>query len=325
MRKPVLALCRYPTKVLFVDDNKSFLSAVKLATASRIYGVAHHDPIKGLEYVNSYGLGAASHLSASISSKKLDGEGRIQHLFNAAVRTPIDQQRFAEVSVVVVDYDMPDINGLDFCLRIKNPHIKKILLTGHAGADEAVQAFNDGLINYYISKADARLFEKLLEVIAHMQAQYFVDVSSAIKLQVVDHNKSLFCDEVLSDYLAKIVAEHKISEYYFSTHPTRYELRSANGQASWLLIYSRDELNEHIRIIKEEAGPTWLIEQLGTGLYVPYFPSSDGFYDQELGVESTQLYPAEVLEGLTRYYCCHVARETQAISMDSVPKGGAYH
>ena len=59
-----------------------------------------------------------------------------------------------EVSLVISDYNMPLMNGLDFLKEIKEryPHILTIMLTGQAELDIAVQAINEAGVYKFIQK-----------------------------------------------------------------------------------------------------------------------------------------------------------------------------
>ena len=55
-----------------------------------------------------------------------------------------NSERFAQISVVITDYAMPEMDGVDFLRQIKHSEIKRILLTGVADEKIAVKAFNWG-------------------------------------------------------------------------------------------------------------------------------------------------------------------------------------
>jgi len=59
-----------------------------------------------------------------------------------------------EVSLVISDYNMPGMNGLDFLKTIKElyPHILSIMLTGQAEIQIAVQAINEAGVYKFIQK-----------------------------------------------------------------------------------------------------------------------------------------------------------------------------
>lgn len=312
--KPELALCYYPTSVAFIDDNRNFLAAIELSMGNQLNCISFTDPIRALNHANNLNnVNWNAHNSTDYAYYS-DSEQFIKNTLNLSVNRISDNGRYNEISVVVVDYDMPEMNGLEFCRKLKNPNIKKILLTGQAGSDEAISAFNDNVIDYYIKKSDADLHKNLLRAIFDLQNRYFIDISSYIKIRAIDNKKLLFNDSKLSEYFAKILQDNEVVEYYFMTNPPRYKLRSKSGETSNFLVYSRSDLNEQIRVIKEEAGPAWLVECLKSELYVPWFNTADGFYDQEKFTHNRTIFFADVIKGQDTYYCAHVKDETRAFA-----------
>jgi DNA-binding NtrC family response regulator len=59
-----------------------------------------------------------------------------------------------EVSLVISDYNMPHMNGLEFLKTVKTlyPHILAIMLTGQAEIQIAVQAINEAGVYKFIQK-----------------------------------------------------------------------------------------------------------------------------------------------------------------------------
>jgi DNA-binding NtrC family response regulator len=58
------------------------------------------------------------------------------------------------VDVVVSDFMMPDMNGIDFLkeVRTRKPHVARILLTGYADLENAIRAINEAGLYYYLEK-----------------------------------------------------------------------------------------------------------------------------------------------------------------------------
>lgn len=58
------------------------------------------------------------------------------------------------VDVVISDYLMPELNGIEFFLKLKEfqPHATRVLLTGYADKENAIKAINDVGLYQYIEK-----------------------------------------------------------------------------------------------------------------------------------------------------------------------------
>jgi len=74
-------------------------------------------------------------------------------VFNSP-REAIDTLRDKPVDVVISDYLMPDLNGIEFFLQLKEiqPQATRILLTGYADKENAIKAINDVGLYQYIEK-----------------------------------------------------------------------------------------------------------------------------------------------------------------------------
>jgi len=73
--------------------------------------------------------------------------------------TPNEALRFIssnskKIDVVVSDFLMPEINGIEFLLKVKhiNDEIESILLTGYADKENAIKSINDVGVYYYLEK-----------------------------------------------------------------------------------------------------------------------------------------------------------------------------
>ncbi len=198
---------------------------------------------------------------------------------------------------------MPKLNGIEFCKKITNPAIKKILLTGHATPSDAVNAFNENIIHYYIKKSDENMLEQLANAMNKLQNAYFQDLTSSIKNEAVDINTPFFADAALAEFFQSVCQEQDVKEYFYLSNPSRFTLQSRNGDEALCLIYTEDDIVEHLKILEEEEAPVDLIQRIASRNFVPLFSSEDGFYEPESFNHSVQVYPAKKVTGITNYYC----------------------
>jgi DNA-binding NtrC family response regulator len=66
----------------------------------------------------------------------------------------MDLLKDKDIDVIVSDHLMPSMDGLTFLKMVKNlyPRIVRILLTGHADLQMAIQAINEGEVSRFLTK-----------------------------------------------------------------------------------------------------------------------------------------------------------------------------
>lgn len=293
----------YPTGVIFVDNSAKFLNALHMKFSDTFLCSVYQNPYEALVSVNKNYSAFNSSKSSLSYSDCCEPEDLANKVLSSDRNKANLLSRELELSVVVVDYDMPGMNGISFCEKIMNPNIKKILLTGQATESQALKAFNDGIINYFIQKSDINMSATLHDAIVDLQHKYFRDVSISEKANAINSFKNLFTDFALKEYFSQICVSMDVEEYYYLANPSRFKLVSRDGNESYLLIYSEQELLTHLKILEEEDAPPGLISQLKSRKYVPYFQTMDGYYEPEAFSFYHHLLKAEKVQGTTMFYC----------------------
>jgi CheY-like chemotaxis protein len=291
-----------------VDDSPDFLSSLDLIFSKQFNVKLFSDAQLALDYVNtrrSAALAFGGKRSLDLSG---DSEKWVKQVLNHPNLKRFDQERAMDISVLVVDYAMPNMNGIELCSKINNPAIKKILLTGHATPGDAVAAFNDNTIHYYISKSDENMIERLSDAINRLQHAYFQDLSSSIKTDAVDMNTPFFADTKLAEYFQSICTSLDTKEYFYLTNPSRFALKTRDDSQFLCLIYTEEDINEHVKIMEEEDAPEDLINSIASHEFIPLFASEDGYYEPERLGSEMQIYPAQKVVGNTNYYCAVISQ-----------------
>ena len=138
----VLPAFMYPTTLLCVDDNALFLKYLT-SQLTKTHQVKIFDtPNACVNFFNHY--------AQSISIKDFLSHITEGELYNTREHASIDLNFFKiaglsqqvdksnEISVLIVDFDMPEMNGIELCRTLKALNIKKILLTGTVDLKQAV-------------------------------------------------------------------------------------------------------------------------------------------------------------------------------------------
>lgn len=297
----------HPTTVVFVDDNLDFLSNLSLQLDADLAYRLFDSPSDALDYLNAanHANSVSDRFFAAISDNPdgIASEPLLRVDLAAIQREVRNTERFAETAVVIVDYAMPQMNGLEFCERITNPHIKKVLFTGDADQEIAVRAFNNGTIDRFIRKGQRKVYTEVNSAIDALQESYIRDTVRSISQILALHKRDFLMDAAFAQFFNQFRKERGFVEYYLSIEPSGFLLLDADGRAARLLALTDAELELHCEMARAQGAPQGLLDALIDRDRVPYFDTSpDGFYRRQCTDWRACLHPAQTLDGDKRYY-----------------------
>lgn len=302
---------QYPTTVVLVDDNADFLANFRLELDPRLALRAFDSPVRALEHIHRadrplpLAERCVSHHRDAVGLSPADQWIRLD--VGSLAREVENPDRFAEVSVVVVDYDMPGMDGIEFCRRLRSPHLKRILLTGVGDERVAVNAFNAGVIDQFISKGQRGAAASVCAAIEALQARYFGDGGRLVRESLALEAPGCLSDPAFADYFHRLRGEGDYVEYYFMDEPTGFLLVDNQGRMERLLVYTDADLRAQWEIAHDQEAPEALLRALSGGAHVPNFWRTGGYYRPECREDWEQyLVPAQVLEGEQCYYVARV-------------------
>jgi CheY-like chemotaxis protein len=271
--------CYHPTRVLLIDDHKDALEQLYRGLD---HSLAKYEmnttPQEVLDQINVF----TSNIDNMRDFPLDDRSYKSTQIFANEIYNP---SRFDAVSTVVVDYDMPEMTGLEFCQKIKSPHIQKILLTGAADEKIAVKAFNEGIINHYIRKQDPTVFDQLEAYISLCQRRYFQSLHRPlIEFISAEPMGSAVDESLFQDFFNEFIKENKLSEYYLMEGIGSYLCLNKKGEIGALIMYTEErldffnmELEELIRQDPEQKVLTpRIIDEMNNRRQIFYF---DQFVD----------------------------------------------
>lgn len=271
----------FPTTVFLLDDDQEFLHSleyryepsllIRSSTSPRQaidflknnMAFADIDPWRELRNITEFG----SH-NIAIQSKLRE----ISRISSAPGRN-------SAVSVLVADFAMPEMTGIDVFRQLDAAPLKRILLTGRATQETAIEAFNAGLIDVFLTKGEDNLGERILREVQRLQHDFFEGLSRMIVGSVSDTEIEFLEDPAVEDVFYKIVKERKVKEYYVSLQPMGMRLTTRNNTVEHLLIYNEDMMRAQLEIAMAVDAPDELVEALHKKNVLGAFPNQTGFYE----------------------------------------------
>jgi len=211
--------------------------------------------------------------------------------------------RFEQISLLVVDYAMPGMNGVDVCRRLKGHPARKILLTGKAGEGTAVKAFNEGLIDCYLMKQMADLPRIIDQEMRQLQRKYFKAMTGSIQMALGVQEPNLTAHAGFDDYFLKLFDARGIVEYYRSTRPSGVVMITDDADLMFLVVQDAETMRSAVEIARDQSAPSELISLLESGTVLPLFPESEHMYRPELADRwRDHVWPAQRIAGTPELY-----------------------
>ncbi|EKE01610.1 MAG: two component response regulator [uncultured bacterium] len=312
-----IACCYYPTTVVFIDDSRSFLDNVSLEIDENISIVSFAEPKEAVEHLQKHTLDsfAEKYLRSLQDNESLE-EFDCSNVEHSCVDVNVidihkeiyNPDRFNAVTVAVVDYTMPGMNGLELCKALKDQPIKFILITGYATVNNAIEAFNAGVIHQFIQKNDCDFTSKLHNAIYELQEKQFEEHSDIIIKSLLTNRHSVgLGDPLLIDFLKKFFKENNIVEYYLVNDSGCFLMADARGNLSWMVIKSEEEMKQYTAIAIDNYGDQKVIEALQSRKEVLFLRTEEDFIDVTVDDWGKHLHPATKIIGKNDvYYYSHL-------------------
>ncbi|MBI3530469.1 MAG: response regulator [Betaproteobacteria bacterium] len=295
----------FPTTVAIVDDSPDFLANLSLNLDPMLAFRVFDSPAETLAALNREQAstpGPERFFSVYQHREEHSFDHHVIDLNMARIhREVFNDKRFERYSVVVVDYDMPEIDGLEFCRRLAHSPVRKVLLTGKADEKVAVQAFNEGIIDRFVLKQDPNAMTLLQQTIREMQEDYFQDIERMMEDALNIGPLHFLRDPFFSELFRKICAELNIVEFYLCSSPDGILLFDGTGAVTLLLVCNDEAMRVHYDVAFDNAAPAALLDELIKGNIVPYFWRSRGLYSRQYFDWRSYVYPALECNGLQRY------------------------
>lgn len=303
MHLPVYA---HPTLTVLVDDSDSFLRSLSFQLDPMLANKTFHDTAEALQWLCASAPGSSVPLHVNFDMQNLPADQYNVTLdLERVYRMTEQRQRFAEPSVLVVDYSMPQMNGVEFCEAVAHLPCKKILFTGAADEKIAVSAFNRGLIDRYIKKSDDHALDLLeMEVLA-LQERYFDSRSDLLREMVALHDYRFLTDPALAEVVRELKRTQGFVEHYIFPNPTGLLFVDQHGKATLMVIETEASMQAQYEIARDSDAPRSLLRALLERRVLTFFsdPFGDGMYSSRLN-DSWHRYcqPPHICLGRETYY-----------------------
>ncbi|MDC8759358.1 response regulator [Janthinobacterium fluminis] len=281
-----LPVYKHPSLTVLIDDSDSFLRSLSFQLDPLLARKTFHDTNSAMRWLQQHERRGGPPLEANYDAPNLPPEHcNVAVDIERIYRISGQPQRFATPSVLVVDYSMPQMNGIELCEALRHLPCKKILFTGAADEKIAVGAFNRGLIDRYIKKSDDDALDTLELEIHALQTEFFAEQSETLRELLVPHHYPFLSDPALTAVVQELIRSNGFVEHYLFPNPSGILFLDREGKATLMIIETEKSLRAQYEIARDSDAPPSLLAALLEQRVIPFFSDADGdgMYSSAIG------------------------------------------
>jgi len=311
-------LCLFhPLTEVYLDDDQNFLNTIKFAfrrkkidtfTSPLVLSEVLAKEVEPIEKV--------LHFSSMAEADSFE-QRRINFSILDLHKLIYDKRRFTFKAIAVVDYNMPEMNGLEFCEQIKDRNIYKILLTANQDKDIAIEAFNDGIIDKFIMKQVRELFPRLEIALAQLKERYFNDLTKPLLRGLGDEINALVNDAEFLTLCENTYRQAKAVEYYLMDKSGSYLFLDENAEPTWLIIRNEKDFEEHLQMLQGLDANASLLNEIKNRRKL-LFLLSENEYKKPVEQWSQHLFKCQRLKNSNTYFAIVKGKISDAIAWDRI-------
>jgi len=294
-----LPLFYYPSTWVWVDDDRTLLKTMTDTFSEKNRIVSFLSANECLTFLTKH--------ESLLSQAHFLKINRDDEHYGLLQNTPIDfdvtviaklaekNDRHDEVTVAVIDYDMPEMNGFTLAKEIQHLPIQKILFTGNKQDNKAIEGFNHNLIQKFVQKGDVNMFDDLSNYLKELSIQYFQKLTFPLLSYLETEHKLPLSDPVFIDFFESYCESNDVKEYYVIDKQGSFLCIDSQGKQSCLVVHTERSLQQWHSVYGNG-------KLLQAGEKIPFF----GVGKEAWGFEASEwlkyFYEPNVLEGREKYF-----------------------
>lgn len=301
-----LPLFYYPTRTIWVDDNEIFLAAANELLNGKDNIVTFADPNEALQFFEKDGE-ILSNLTFLRGCKDHEFYDTVNHSIVDFSVPSLSQllsvpERCQEVSVVVVDYDMPFMDGITLCEKLRHLPCKKILLTGEADDKQAIAAFNSRIIDHYIRKNSHTLVPDIQSALAELQQVYFRERTFPLLTHLEADKPLPLSDPSFVTFFNNWCEVNNIVEYVLIDKNGSFISKDKASRVAYFIMHTDASLAAFVELNNEIKDSQHYLEAVQQRQLVPFFGVGKESWQFEVKDWSAFFYEPQILQGREMYY-----------------------
>ncbi len=252
-----------PGTVVFLDDDPDYLEMLALVLPRHWHVRLFLRPAQALDYLQQEPpfWEADAWNQQQLVDHWRDGKPLIPQILGYWSRYT---ERYAMTRVCVVDYSMPGMDGLQVLGELAEWPGARVLLTGQADEQVAVQAFNRGLIDQFIAKQAPDISRRLIDAVSHLMTTPNPRHAQIWRATLRPEQSTLLRLPSVQRALTDFTSRHWV-EYVVIGDPFGLLGMDDDGRVSWLQLESPQGLAALAELAELEALPSQSLNDIRQG------------------------------------------------------------
>jgi len=301
----MLPCCFFPTRAAFVSETPGVND--QLTSELNVEFLAFNHSVEAFDFLKAYRpqiienrwLERGGDNSDNISYKNYLNSYNPLIQFNIDAnnirdisRNPLSTQ---DISVFVVDYSMPSLNGLELLTKLSDKPFKTILLIDNNSAELALaqDVMKKKLINGFLTKGEENISGKLNGLIQQLQKNYFQDLSKETS-EILMLDNPLFSDKEIIDYFYGVLKQTQFQEFYLINLQGNFLMINADNQKKYFCAYTQEQLNVFADYANADGKSSDISQILKQGKQIPFFGEGKSYQDLLITQWQNCLYNTDV-------------------------------
>ncbi len=243
--KFIVPVCYYKTTVLLIDDDSIQNDLLKPQIEKHNLCKVFKNGLEALSFLDHYKPSPIVNYYMSVDDEHPE---QIKFKIPQVQKKQLDHHKTSEVAVAIVDYQMPNMNGIEVCkaIRQKFPMIKLIMLTGKADDTVAIEAHNHKHIDLFLRKDFNNGLDSLLTVLDETLLDYFREQSSVLNISLLNNQEGYpqyLNDPAFGAFFFNLVKVKNIKEFYMINSLGDYLMLDEQGHKVYLMTRTEKQLH----------------------------------------------------------------------------------
>ncbi|HLB56967.1 MAG TPA: hypothetical protein VJK30_06545 [Coxiellaceae bacterium] len=310
-----LPLFYYPGTWIYVDDDKTLLGCMSLAFDENAHSKTFSSPNRCVEFLNHYQSPSSQQHFLQCNNND-ESHGILQH-------TPIDfditkianfadeKHRYEEITAMLIDYHMPEMNGFSLSQACGHLPVNKILLTGKTEDEKVINGFNQNYIQRYIQKGSDNLEENVIKQLKELSFGYFQKITAPLLAYLEVENLLPLSDPIFIDFFLNFCQQNNIREYYLIDKQGSFLCIDADDKKSYFVMQTDRSLETWLSIYYTgtEFSPDFA-EKIQDRDIIPFFgQGKEAWQIEQYEWFKHFHYVKGIIAGREKYYWIYITDE----------------